>query len=100
MPTSIPRLIGACALGVGTGCSPLGQFQDPGWSPSSPVSGLFSGMPEPEPPTKPMVVYPLAGSMHPINLADTTFQKRRGPGVARTLFRIRLRRINGDAVTP
>ena len=71
-------------------------FQDPVFSPSSPVSGLFSGTPEPDPLAKPIIVYPLAGSMHPINLADITFQWRLGPGVAQTVFRIRLQRADGD----
>jgi len=71
-------------------------FQDPGLSPSSPVSGQFSGTSNPDPTAKPVIVYPLAGSVHPINLADITFQWRRGPDAAQTLFRIRLQRADGD----
>jgi hypothetical protein len=72
-------------------------FQDLAVPASPPVSGLFSRVPDPDPLSKPIVVYPLAGSMHPINLADITFQWRRGPGVAQTVFRIRFRRGNGDS---
>jgi WD40-like Beta Propeller Repeat len=81
-----------------TDCDPtvFRCFQDPGLLPSSQVSGLFSGTPEPDPLAKPVIVYPLAGSMHPINLADITFQWRLGLGVAQTLFRIRLQRGDGD----
>src|ERR1700690_1241725 len=65
--------------------------------PSSPApSGLFSGAADPDPLKKPVVMYPLAGSMHPINLADITFQWLRALDVAQTVFRIRLRRGNGD----
>jgi hypothetical protein len=71
-------------------------YQAPGLSPSSQVSGLFSGTSDPDPSAKPVIVYPLAGSMHPINLADITFQWRLGPGVAQTVFRIRLQRADGD----
>jgi hypothetical protein len=80
-------------------CNPaaLRCYQDPGLSPSSPVSGLFSGLPDPDPNATPVIVYPLAGSMHPINLADITFQWRRGPAAAQTIFRIRLKRVSGDA---
>jgi hypothetical protein len=81
------------------GCDPtvFRCFQDlPASLPSSQVSGLFSGTPEPDPLSKPVIVYPLAGSMHPINLADITFQWRLGPGAAQTVFRIRLQRADGD----
>jgi TolB protein len=80
------------------GCDPtvFRCFQDPGLSPSSPASGLFGGAPDPDPAAKPVIVYPLDGAMHPINSADITFQWRRGPAAAQTLFRIRLRRANGD----
>jgi hypothetical protein len=71
-------------------------FQDPGLSPSSPVSGQFSGTSNPDPTAKPVIVYPLAGSVNPINLADITFQWRRALGAAQTLFRIRLQRADGD----
>ncbi|HEX4406403.1 MAG TPA: hypothetical protein VH560_16305, partial [Polyangia bacterium] len=71
-------------------------FQDPALSPSSPVSGQFSGTSNPDPTAKPVIVYPLAGSVHPINLADITFQWRRAPAAAQTLFRIRLQRADGD----
>jgi hypothetical protein len=89
--------------GAGTGptgmCSPgvLRCFQDPALSPSSPVSGQFSGSPNPDPAATPVIVYPLSGSLHPINLGDITFQWRRGPDAAQTLFRIRLKRLSGDA---
>jgi hypothetical protein len=69
-------------------------FRDPS-VPASPA-GLFSGSPDPDPAHKPSVVYPLEGSMHPINLADITFQWRRAQDVAQTVFRIRLQRINDD----
>jgi hypothetical protein len=71
-------------------------FQDPGLSLSSPASALFSGAPNPDPATKPVIVYPLSGSMHPINSADITFQWRRVGVDAQTVFRIRLHRANGD----
>ena len=79
-------------------CDPMAFrcFQDPGLSPSSPVSGQFSGTSNPDPTAKPVIIYPLAGSVHPINLADITFQWRRGPAAAQTLFRIRLQRADGD----
>ncbi|HVU50853.1 MAG TPA: hypothetical protein VHL80_09210 [Polyangia bacterium] len=78
------------------GCDPtvFRCYQDPGLSLSSPASGLFGGMPDPA--SKPVIVYPLDGAIHPINLADITFQWRRAPGAAQTLFRIRLQRANGD----
>jgi hypothetical protein len=91
--TQIPSLKaewGACNPAV------LRCYQDPALSPSSPVSGLFSGLPDPDPNATPVIVYPLAGSMHPINLADITFQWRRGPGAAQTLFRIRARKLSKD----
>jgi hypothetical protein len=81
-------------------CNPtaLRCFKDPGLSLSSPASAPFSGPPDPDPNAAPTIVYPLAGSLHPINLADITFQWRLGPAAAQTLFRIRLRRlITGDA---
>ncbi|HVX97336.1 MAG TPA: hypothetical protein VHK47_20650 [Polyangia bacterium] len=71
-------------------------YRDPGVSPSSPVSELFGGAPDPDPAAKPVIVYPLDGAMHPINSADITFQWRRGPAAAQTVFRIRLRRVGGD----
>jgi hypothetical protein len=74
-------------------------FLDPGLSLSSPASALFSGTPDPDPLAKPMLVYPLAGAMHPINAADITFQWRRAPGAAppaQSVFRIRLQRLNSD----
>jgi TolB protein len=71
-------------------------FQDPESSPSSPVSALFGGTPSSDPATKLAIVYPLDGAMHPINSADITFQWRRAPGGAQTVFRIRLQRLNGD----
>jgi Tol biopolymer transport system component len=79
-------------------CNPnvLRCFQDPGLPASPPVAGLFSGTADPDPTHKPTIVYPLGGSIHPINLADITFQWLRRPAVAQTVFRIRLRRINGD----
>ena len=79
-------------------CNPnvLRCYQDPQLSVSSPVSALFSGSANPDPAAKPVIVYPLASSMHPINLADITFQWQRGPADAQTLFRIRLARANGD----
>jgi hypothetical protein len=82
-----------------TACNPnaLHCFQDPALSPSSPVSGQFSGTQDPDPAATPVIVYPLPGSLHPINLADITFQWRRGPAAAQTLFRIRLERLSGDA---
>jgi hypothetical protein len=90
--TQIPALTpewGACDAGFRC-------FQDPKL-PSAPApSSLFSGAPDPDPAQKPVVVYPLAASIHPINLADITFQWRRAPDVAQTVFRIRLRRVNGD----
>jgi hypothetical protein len=77
------------------GCDPtvFRCYQDPGLSPSSPASGLFGGALDPS--SKPVIVYPLDGAIHPINLADITFQWRRAPGGAQTVFRIRLRRSNG-----
>jgi hypothetical protein len=69
-------------------------FRDPSLPASS--SGLFSGTPDPDPANRPSIVYPLDGSMHPINLADITFQWRRAPAVAQTVFRIRLQRLNSD----
>jgi hypothetical protein len=71
-------------------------FQDPALPASPPVSGLFSGTADPDPTAKPTIIYPLAGSMHPINLADITFQWLRGQTAAQTVFRIRLKRVNGD----
>jgi hypothetical protein len=78
------------------GCDPtvFRCFRDPGLSPSSPASALFGGTPDPT--AKPTIVYPLDGATHPINLADITFQWRRAPGAAQTVFRIRLKRLNGD----
>jgi Tol biopolymer transport system component len=70
-------------------------FQDPKVPSSPSPASLFSGAGDPDPTQKPVVMYPLPGSMHPINLADITFQWRRAPGVApmgQTLFRIRLQR--------
>jgi hypothetical protein len=72
-------------------------FQDPALPSSPPPAGSFSGAPDPEPTQKPVIVYPLPGSIHPINLADITFQWRRAPDAAQTLFRLRLARANGDA---
>jgi hypothetical protein len=63
---------------------------------SSPASELFGGASDPDPTAKPVIVYPLDGAMHPINSADITFQWQRGPGVAQTVFRIRLKRLSGD----
>jgi TolB protein len=71
-------------------------YQDPGLLPSSPASALFGGTPSSDPAAKPVIVYPLDGAMHPINSADITFQWRRAPGGAQTLFRIQLQRLNGD----
>jgi Tol biopolymer transport system component len=71
-------------------------FQDPGLLLSSPASGLFGGALDPDPASKPVIVYPLDGAMHPINSADITFQWRRAPGAAQTVFRIRLQRVNHD----
>jgi hypothetical protein len=74
-------------------------FQDPKVPSAPSPPSLFSGAADPDPLQKPVVVYPLPGSMHPINSADITFQWRRAPGVApmaQTVFRIRLRRVNGD----
>jgi hypothetical protein len=91
---------GGAGTGGATGmCRPgvLRCFQDPALSPSSPASGQFSGTPNPDPAASPVIVYPLSGSLHPINLADITFQWRRGPDAAQTLFRIRLKRLSGDA---
>jgi hypothetical protein len=98
IPTQIPALPpdwGNCNPAV------FRCFQDPAVPALPPVSGLFSGSPDPDPANKPSVVYPLPGSMHPINLADITFQWHRAPGVAQTVspqtvFRIRLQRGNGD----
>src|SRR6516162_5997683 len=42
-------------------------FEAPGSSPSSPASALFGGTPDPDPTSKPVIVYPLDGAMHPIN---------------------------------
>ncbi|HVR03168.1 MAG TPA: hypothetical protein VMT47_13615 [Polyangia bacterium] len=87
---SLPPEWGACDPTV------FRCYQDPRLSPSPPPSGLFGGAPDPDAAAKPQIVYPLPGAMHPINLADITFQWRRGPAVAQTVFRIRLRRANGD----
>lgn len=78
------------------GCDPnaFRCFRDPSVPPSP--AGLFSGTPDPDPAHKPSIVYPFEGSMHPINLADITFQWRRAQDVAQTVFRIRLQRINSD----
>ena len=87
---SLPPEWGACDPTV------FRCFQDPGLSPSSPASGLFGGTQNPAPASKPVIVYPLDGAMHPINSADITFQWRRAPGAAQTVFRIRLRRANSN----
>jgi hypothetical protein len=42
-----------------------------------------------DPGNAPRIVYPLAGSLHPINISDLTFHWRRA-SAAQTLFRIRL----------
>jgi hypothetical protein len=80
------------------GCDPtvFRCYQDPELSSLSPVSALFGGTSDPDPSTKPVIVYPLDGATHPINSADITFQWRRAPGAAQTAFRIRLQRLNGD----
>jgi hypothetical protein len=69
-------------------------YRDPSLPASS--AGLFTGTLDPEPTHKPSIAYPLEGSMHPINLADITFQWHRAQAVAQTVFRIRLQRINSD----
>ena len=39
---------------------------------------------------RPKIEYPLTGALYPLNLADITFQWRRGPAATQKLFRIRL----------
>ena len=78
-------------------CNPkvLRCFQDGAVPASAP--GLFApGTADPNPTHRPTMVYPLAGSVHPINLADITFQWLRGTAPGQTVFRIRLRRLNAD----
>ncbi len=82
-------------------CDPVAFrcFQDPKVPAAPAPASLFSGAPDPDPAQKPVMAYPLPGSMHPINSADITFQWRRALAVApmaQTVFRIRLRRVNGD----
>jgi hypothetical protein len=81
------------------GCDPAAFrcFQDRTVSSSPAPSALFSGPADPDLAQKPQIVYPLAGSIHPINLADITFQWQRASAAAQTVFRIRLRRAaNGE----
>jgi hypothetical protein len=72
-------------------------FRDPAVPASPPVGDSFSGPLDPVAANKPVLAYPLAASTHPINLADITFQWSRGPGDVQSVFRIRLKRGNGDA---
>jgi hypothetical protein len=69
----------------GTNC-----FADPSVAAAGSPAGKFTGPVDATPVNQPALVYPLPGSMHPINLADITFHWRRGPGASQTLFRIRL----------
>jgi hypothetical protein len=62
----------------GTGC-----FADPAVSPSR-----FGPTPDPVITNAPRIAYPLHASLHPINIADLTFQWRRAPAHAE--FRIHL----------
>lgn len=52
-------------------------------------AGLFGGAPDTAAINKPTFAYPLASSMHPINLPDVTFHWRRGQGASQTLFLLR-----------
>ncbi|HEX3698944.1 MAG TPA: hypothetical protein VH374_26480 [Polyangia bacterium] len=47
---------------------------------------------------KPTIVYPFAGALYPVNLADLTVQWRRAPGGAQHLFRIRVTAPPGNGL--
>ncbi|HET6282452.1 MAG TPA: hypothetical protein VFH73_15925 [Polyangia bacterium] len=69
-------------------CGPT-CFRDPSIAATPSPAGSFGGPADNNPVNKPAFAYPLAGSMHPINLPDITFHWRRGMGASQTLFRIR-----------
>jgi hypothetical protein len=55
-----------------------------------PPAPLFAGPVDPAPELAPAIVYPLPGSVHPLNLADLTVQWRRDAGGAQKYFRLRV----------
>src|SRR2546423_18454 len=76
----------------GAGADPgPGPLPPPGWNcgqgcfvdsaVAQPLDRL-GGPPDPSPASAPRLVYPLAGSLHPINIGDITFQWRRGQNAA------------------
>lgn len=56
--------------------------------------GLLDSSPV-DPTRAPVLVYPLAGSVHPVNLARLTVQWRRAPGGGQSQFRIRIAPASG-----
>ena len=59
---------------------------------------VFQGAPvDPDPTRQPVIVYPLPGSLHPMNLARITLQWKRAVGAGQSAFRIT---ITPDGLTP
>ncbi|HEY2900696.1 MAG TPA: hypothetical protein VGL59_08985, partial [Polyangia bacterium] len=58
----------------------------------------FGGPIDTNPADKPVIVYPFAGALYPVNLADLTVQWRRAPGGAQHLFRIRVTAPPGNGL--
>jgi TolB protein len=55
-----------------------------------PPGPLFAGPVDPAPDAAPAIVYPLAGSVHPLNLSDLTVQWRRDAAGTQKYFRLRV----------
>jgi hypothetical protein len=83
-PAPAPRPVAAPDWNCGDRC-----FQSP--QVTGPAEPMFNGAPaDPVAANVPALIYPLAGSLHPINLRDITFQWRRAPGADQRLFRLRM----------
>ena len=83
-PPPAPRPVAAPDWNCGDRC-----FQSP--QVTGPAEPMFTTAPaDPVATNVPALIYPLAGSLHPINLRDITFQWRRAPGADQRLFRLRL----------
>jgi hypothetical protein len=86
-PPQIPTIAPEWNCTTTTGAA--GCFRDPAVTVPSPDT-IFAGPGDQIAANRPILVYPLAGSTHPINLSDITFQWRRAAGGGQRLFRIRI----------
>ncbi len=89
-PDVVPTALPPAEWNCGPRC-----FRDPGVAALPPPADRFAGLPEASADVRPVIAYPLAGSLHPINVADLSVHFRRHPGVAQTIFRLRFQRAAG-----